>query len=854
MPYNNSVRDPFMSKLRHGLCAALVILGVGCAADKAVDPGSTNPLPVNPAPTTPPSTAGVTTITVSPSNAIIVMGSVRAFTAQAKDAAGNNVAVTLAWQTSKASVATVDATGKVTAVAEGTADITASNGSVKSSGVTVTVTDPAPWPVIGASSGALIRAAVQQGALSAEQGLVFRVFAAFGDSRLPKQYRGIPANTPDDPVLIEAADRFTTLSTAAQAQLAPFFVPPPYPGSWYEANIPTPTAAAGVAVVAAGARQSVSSSSLCVFPSWHRSIETTHFKIHYDAIGTSALDQLESVSATIAASEAEKIWDKETKTFGREPLTDANVTTECNGGDGKLDIFVVGISSDKGTTAKTVPYVMGACAITPSYILVYADGDAKAMRNRLAHEFFHVLELGSYKRATGNCFKEYYWLGEATGNWAMDLVYPLDQYEQPWAGRYMDSERLVPLDEAFQGDADQTNGYCDYVFLLYLARKYNDNVIKEIWDASESANNSVTAIVNALASHGGIKKIWPDFALALWNDFGANNQNDFNKWDTLEWGMKRDFDANDAAGTFGNVSLRVDQKGAPRQSFELLSTTTTNAGGHELPRLTAHVDYLKFTDANVASVLYTNGLALADFPNLKIQAMVKIAGTWKPAEDWTKQSFKSFCRDLKAERVEELVLIYSNSDGDKAGKPIPFPFLPRLSVSNVGCSRWEGTSSVKTVVSGAAGGTSVVNATNVVFERQRFPQVPDGSPGMEYFTNLSAQITASASGPVSSSSAAGPAAASDANLQINLDNLVIGTISPPPDRNILRGSGASTLLTTTTIASITNTGPSSWSWMTIPVPGYSVSADGRTIEGNVVVNSPIGTNTITWKLTAVRDP
>ena len=100
------------------------------------------------------------------------MGSQRALTAEAKDAAGNVVTATLTWQTSKASVATVDVAGKVTAVSEGTADITASSGSVQSSPVPVAVTDNAQWPVSGASAGSRIETAVRQGALSVEQGLL----------------------------------------------------------------------------------------------------------------------------------------------------------------------------------------------------------------------------------------------------------------------------------------------------------------------------------------------------------------------------------------------------------------------------------------------------------------------------------------------------------------------------------------------------------------------------------------------------------------------------------------------------------------------------------------------------------
>ncbi len=831
-----------------------LVMAFAAACSTAEPPTSTPPPGPPPPPPPPPAGATVATITVSPSSVVIAIGSDRALTAEAKDAAGNPVTATFTWQTTNASVATVDAAGKVTAVAEGAADITASSGSVRSSPVAVAVTDNAQWPASGTSASSLIGAAVKQGTLTPEQGLVYRVFAAFSDARLPAPYRGPADNTPDNSVLIEAADRFASVSVATQAQLAPFFVPSPYLGSWYQARFPLAAPAAGPAGAAAAP---------CIFSSGHRTLETTHFKIHYDGNSTWGvqLDQIVGQSAALAAAEAENVWQKETVVFGRQFLSDGTVTAECNGGDGKLDIYIenplmFAITNPAGVQAKVVPYLgFAPCAKTPSKIHLTGDGDAKALRNALAHEFFHVLELGSYNRAA-NCFAEYYWLGEATGNWAMDFVYgnPKDQVEQPYAAGYMFAERLVPLDEAYGGDRDKTNGYCDYVFLLYLARKYSDTVLKQIWDASESAN-SVAAIVNALASHGGIKKIWPAFALALWNDVGAANQDDFNGWDQLDWGMKKAFDLKDAGGRFGSPSLKVDQQGAPRESFELLTSSAVFPQDHELPRLTVHADYLKFTDSNVASVLYTNGLALADFPNLKIQAMVKTGGVWKAAEDWTKEGAKSFCRDLKAERVQELVLIYSNSDGDKTGRPIPFLFLPRVSVSNVGCAKWEGTASVKVDAPGFPGGSSLASVSNLVFERQRFTQLPDGAPGMEIFTNTSGAITGSATALCVTQSTQGTASPLDASLEIHLDNLVVGTLGPPPDRHVVQGIGASMLSTNTLHCSLgTIIGDQVWSWLEIPVPGHAVKADGRTIEGNVVEVGPFATKTLKWKLTAVREP
>ena len=80
--------------------------------------------------------------------------------------------------------------------------------------------------------------------------------------------------------------------------------------------------------------------------------------------------------------------------------------------------------------------------------------------------------------------------------------------------------------------------------------------------------------------------------------------------------------------------------------------------------MTTNYVHLKFTDDDVARVkLQHHGSALkAQRARFKLQALQKIDGQWRAAEDWSGESEKSYCRDKRAERIEELVLVYSNSD------------------------------------------------------------------------------------------------------------------------------------------------------------------------------------------------
>jgi hypothetical protein len=71
--------------------------------------------------------------------------------------------------------------------------------------------------------------------------------------------------------------------------------------------------------------------------------------------------------------------------------------------------------------------------------------------------------------------------------------------------------------EAGLAGKPRKNGYADYIFFQYLARKYDAQTIKAVFDASTD-QASVEAVEAALAPKGGMRTVWPEFALTLWND------------------------------------------------------------------------------------------------------------------------------------------------------------------------------------------------------------------------------------------------------------------------------------------------------------------------------------------------
>jgi hypothetical protein len=128
-------------------------------------------------------------------------------------------------------------------------------------------------------------------------------------------------------------------------------------------------------------------------------------------------------------------------------------------------------------------------------------------------------------------------------------------------------------------------------------------------------------------------------------------------------------------------------------------------------------------DDNVRSVQFLHQF----FPGegVQVQALIKIAGQeWQDVADWT--DFKQphyFCRDKAAERIEDLVIIISNSS---LYNTLSIDYgSPELIVTNVGCWRWTGTvTTVAQYVGTDITETSTVNFTftNLASSGTYFPE------------------------------------------------------------------------------------------------------------------------------------
>ncbi|GBC79135.1 hypothetical protein HRbin09_00349 [bacterium HR09] len=527
------------------------------------------------------------------------------------------------------------------------------------------------------SSYDLIEAALANQTISSEQALTYKVFADFGDSRLPAQFQGDDRNTHEALGTAEAAEKFATLSPATQEVVGPYLVQPFYAGSWWDRR------RAGVTGVSALATMCRPWAITCPILSgdWEY-YDGTYVRVWY-LKSHAATDA--AVARALAAAATSDIWPKFTASMGRVPKSDGD-----EGGSALYDVVLSdGLSSR--TYGSTFPTALTACNNAPAFsYLNRTISDLNIFKSILAHETFHGVQIGFNSR---QCPTSMRWLSEGTATWFEDFVYPTTNREHDDAPHYLDKPYL-----AIDNDGGDTlKPYGTYTFFYYLTRIRGlaPDVIGKIWNATAGADG-LHALDSALRSVSAeLDKSWPDFAVYAWNQ-----QAPFNLFtnDGLTDGAKVN------PPRTGTLSSRD-------ASWEVIPKTKP-----PLPRLSLFYYHYDFPDASVAALGFFNGLTRSlnvqtvdEFGKLysaspltgpdtakggHVTALVKINGTWKK-EDWTPLAGRLYCRDLKAERVESLVIILSNADVSEISSVWPKgDYPPLLFATNLGCAHWEGEASL----------------------------------------------------------------------------------------------------------------------------------------------------------------
>ncbi|WP_158620029.1 Ig-like domain-containing protein [Corallococcus sicarius] len=596
----------------------------------------------------------VVALRLTPNEATLLVGESLTLVAQAVDDSGQILEdVQVTWSSYLPQYATVSS-GQVEGVSAGGSVITATVGSVSATLSVVVLPDDVSRP----SSHEVLETAHEAGLITDEELLAYQVYAAFRDPRLPIQYRARVEPGFDATALEALHARFDTLSAPMQDALGMYLLRPNDPGSWLNAPLPSPAL-----------RSLARPSCRAGLSGWHSaSRSTAKMKIWFE-YGVSG--QREKAMLLEEAVEKE-IWPKLMALGLKEPLTD-EAYAGCNGGSSQVDLYLVRNMTDLGLT---LPAGYTDDSQTPTYIMLSGGLSIDELKAATAHEVMHAIQW-SYKTMAPQ--PSYGWIRDATATWAIDHVYGQTlQLEQDYADCFM-STPAYPLEDRSKGNCsspkagDARRDYGAYLFFQYLAKKHGPNLVTASLEKLVTETSALSAVDAVIP--GGFEKVWPEFAKVLWNQAPIDTRAaSFKQWDQLSEKVR----SND---------LLADLAGAPEARTDLHA---------ELNNLSSRYYHFTFSDTDTRSIRFHNGW----FQNItQAKEPVKVFALWSDAsgtwheEDWSDYEDVGFCRDLKSQRVQDLVIITTNAKVEAGGGgKLTSAEVSYLQRNNVGCWKFKGTS------------------------------------------------------------------------------------------------------------------------------------------------------------------
>jgi len=340
---------------------------------------------------------------------------------------------------------------------------------------------------------------------------------------------------------------------------------------------------------------------------------------------------------------------------------------------------------------------------------------------------------------------DYRWWVEGSAKWSEDYVesavYPGLQSEHDSPVKYL-YDTKIPLD--LHEGLIPHHAYGTYLLPFYVARSTGSADFVRVAFENCSREPAIEAFDHA--APGGLDKIWPEFAK---HNYNKPPVDDYQKWDQIN----------------SHASPERFSKDDTTDEIEVFEMD------YALPHTTAEIYRFNFENLYKPSVVFWNGVTWSlaerqlapaigqqyisdaatndEIKGAHVSAMIRTGNAWRQ-EDWTSKPFAVFCRDDNADKWDELVLVFSNSDfSDRQRKLTPPGRPPILFVSQAGCSAWKGE------VSLSGGGLS--SNANVTFKRSDATLQPlavhYAAQGLVSWSITSAGCNASGTSPPDSTNA-----------------------------------------------------------------------------------------------------
>jgi hypothetical protein len=508
------------------------------------------------------------------------------------------------------------------------------------------------------TSDQLIDEAIKANRITKEIGFLYKIKMRFSPSEVPAEFQGKVAEERTHNLLMKIPSMLNDVSAPIQQELVGFMIPPIYDGSKLVPNqkfsrskiinkdntqpIPEPFPKADWVYL--------ENSDIRVW--WQKDEPDEDNAREILAIFPEMKEKLEKLTGKKILSDAGKHYFKD---------KDGNTKYWADGGNGKLDFYIGNV---RGALALTVAYP-GSCSESPTFIIVDDSMYGKQLKAAIAHEFMHAL---SFTFTHGRPCGEYQDADEGIANWAINYVYPDNNFEQDYDGLIDAPAYGLP-----------TIDYDSWPFFLYMEKNFGEKSIIDIYENYHLLSN--WDAVN-LALPGGFKKQWPLFGAAQWNQI--DEFDDFRDWDNWDakpyWNRPKGNDTN-----YNPVEVKANAKGNFYYAKEV-----------ELRPLATDYFYFKFNDPNIKSVVLDLLPKYETSKNLRVKVFIKKAGHLWEVEDWSdKDTSTEYCKQVNDEKIEEVVIAFSNIHFPESGEEdvenpkVDWNFA--LQATNIACKSWKGS-------------------------------------------------------------------------------------------------------------------------------------------------------------------
>jgi hypothetical protein len=541
---------------------------------------------------------------------------------------------------------------------------------------------PAPRTTVDAA----IEAARAAGEIDAEAALAARVLALAGDARLPARFRPAAIGRGDidevdgNAVIAELRAAWPALSAPTQRLLAPFMRRPTSAAGW------SPDAAVTTGTTGREAAAAVRP-TCATGAGWARlDAAVARVRVWYEPSSAGDLAQAQAVVAAFDTA----VWPTLVTTLGfNAPLSD--LALDCDGGNARLDVYIVAGFGSLGAT-----YPESTSPRRSSTFIVVRSGLAGGvLQHTVTHQFMHAV-MWSYLMAAGQ--ESYGWMRNALANWAVEAVYPGNATLLADASCHMNST-FLPITNLATGacsaSISRSRDYGAYLLYQYIGRTAGNATVRDLVAATTTQTTALGAIEAVMP--GGLRALWPRYAKTLWNQLpvtAAGRPAYFN-WDGL-----------------ATVPALAPDRPTP---------VNANLGGAaeastSLSRSVANVStrFYRFTFSDVAtrSLMFRNTF----YPLFRAGSKVSVQALWRPAggawveEDWTRKEWIGFCRDAKAQRLAELVVIVAS--GEVGGvTQVVATNSSTFRRNNIGCWGFRGSARRTDVYGSWSAGTITANST-----------------------------------------------------------------------------------------------------------------------------------------------